>query len=53
MQDLAAGRIDYMCDVIATVLPQVKGNTVKAIAQRSGWTTGSSPVVTTVRASSR
>jgi tripartite-type tricarboxylate transporter receptor subunit TctC len=32
MQDLAAGRIDYMCDVIATALPQVEGKTVKAIA---------------------
>jgi tripartite-type tricarboxylate transporter receptor subunit TctC len=35
MQDLAAGRTDYMCDVIATVMPQVEGKTVKAIAQLS------------------
>ena len=32
MLDLAAGRIDYMCDVISTVLPQVEGKSVKAIA---------------------
>jgi tripartite-type tricarboxylate transporter receptor subunit TctC len=31
-QDLVAGRFDYMCDFIATALPQIRGNTVKAIA---------------------
>jgi len=32
MQDLQAGRIDYMCDVISTALPQIEGKTVKAMA---------------------
>jgi tripartite-type tricarboxylate transporter receptor subunit TctC len=32
MQDLIAGRIDYMCDAIQTALPQIQANTVKAIA---------------------
>jgi tripartite-type tricarboxylate transporter receptor subunit TctC len=32
MQDLQGGRIDYMCDVITTALPQIVGKTVKAIA---------------------
>src|SRR5262249_36246836 len=31
-QDLMAGRFDYMCDFISTALPQIRGNTVKAIA---------------------
>ncbi len=31
-QDLIAGRIDYMCDFISTARPQIKANTVKAIA---------------------
>ncbi len=31
-QDLVAGRFDYMCDFIASALPQIRGNTVKAIA---------------------
>jgi tripartite-type tricarboxylate transporter receptor subunit TctC len=32
MQDLIAGRIDYMCDAIQTALPQIEANTVKAVA---------------------
>jgi tripartite-type tricarboxylate transporter receptor subunit TctC len=32
MQDLAAGRIDFLCEVISTALPQIHGGTVKAIA---------------------
>jgi tripartite-type tricarboxylate transporter receptor subunit TctC len=31
-QDLVAGRFDYMCDFIATALPQINGNTVRPIA---------------------
>jgi tripartite-type tricarboxylate transporter receptor subunit TctC len=31
MQDLIAGRIDYIAEQISTALPQIKGNTVKAI----------------------
>ncbi|MFZ0854278.1 MAG: tripartite tricarboxylate transporter substrate-binding protein, partial [Hyphomicrobiaceae bacterium] len=32
MQDLIAGRVDYMCDSPSTSLPQVEANLVKAIA---------------------
>ena len=32
VQDLIAGRIDFMCDQISTALPQIQGHTVKAIA---------------------
>src|SRR3954447_26700601 len=32
MQDLLAGRIDYMCEQISTAVQQIKGGTVKAIA---------------------
>jgi tripartite-type tricarboxylate transporter receptor subunit TctC len=32
VQDLIAGRIDFMTDQISTALPQIRGGTVKAIA---------------------
>ena len=32
MQDLIAGRIDFMCDQISTAFPQIKAGAVKAIA---------------------
>jgi tripartite-type tricarboxylate transporter receptor subunit TctC len=32
MTDLAAGRIDYLCDAVSTALPQVTARNVKAIA---------------------
>ena len=32
VQDLIAGRIDFMADQISTALPQIRGRTVKAIA---------------------
>ena len=32
MQDLMAGRIDYVCTIITTALPQIEGGLVKAIA---------------------
>jgi tripartite-type tricarboxylate transporter receptor subunit TctC len=41
-QDLVAGRFDYMCDFIATALPQINGKTVKAIAT---LTRGRTPVL--------
>jgi tripartite-type tricarboxylate transporter receptor subunit TctC len=31
MQDLIGGRIDYICEQISTALPQIQGNSVKAI----------------------
>src|SRR5262249_40090864 len=35
MQDVIAGRIDYICDVISTSLPLVAANQVKALAMLS------------------
>jgi len=32
MQDLIAGRIDYLCDAVSTALPHIQGNNVKPIA---------------------
>jgi putative tricarboxylic transport membrane protein len=32
MQDLMAGRIDFMCDIVSTALPQIRAGTVKALA---------------------
>jgi tripartite-type tricarboxylate transporter receptor subunit TctC len=32
MQDLIAGRIDYVCTIVSTVVPQLQAATIKAIA---------------------
>ncbi len=32
MQDLASGRVDYLCDIVTNAKPQIDGATVKAIA---------------------
>jgi tripartite-type tricarboxylate transporter receptor subunit TctC len=32
MQDLAAGRIDFLCEIITTAKPQVDGGTIRALA---------------------
>jgi tripartite-type tricarboxylate transporter receptor subunit TctC len=32
MQDLIAGRIDFLCEIVVTAAPQIDGNNVKAIA---------------------
>src|SRR5918999_2580072 len=32
MQDLSGGRVDYMCEIVTTALPQIEGGAVKAIA---------------------
>ena len=32
MNDLVAGRIDFLCEVITTAKPQVDGGTVRALA---------------------
>jgi len=36
MQDLQAGRIDFLCEIIVTAVPQIEAGTVKAIATLSG-----------------
>ena len=35
MQDLVGGRIDFLCDIIATAKPQIDGGKVKGIAMRA------------------
>ncbi|HVY56834.1 MAG TPA: tripartite tricarboxylate transporter substrate-binding protein [Xanthobacteraceae bacterium] len=35
MQDLTAGRIDYLCEIVTTALPQIQGGNVKPIAALS------------------
>ncbi len=45
LQDLVAGRIDFMCDVVSTALAQIRAGTVKAIAM---LTTQRSPVLPTL-----
>jgi tripartite-type tricarboxylate transporter receptor subunit TctC len=37
MQDLIAGRIDYLCDVIQTSLPLIQSGSIKAIAMLSPY----------------
>jgi len=35
MQDLTGGRIDFLCEIVTTALPQIQGKNVKAIATLS------------------
>ena len=37
MQDLAGGRIDYMCDFVTTAKPQIDGGTVKVFTASPGY----------------
>ncbi len=36
MQDLQAGRIDFICEIVVTAAPQIEAGTVKAIATLAG-----------------
>lgn len=49
MQDLIAGRIDYMCDSPSTSLPQIEANLVKAIATTGRQRSASLPNVPTAQ----
>ena len=49
MQDLIAGRIDYMCDSPSTKLPQIEANLVKAIATTGQQRSASLPNVPTAQ----
>jgi tripartite-type tricarboxylate transporter receptor subunit TctC len=49
MQDLIAGRIDYMCDSPSTSGPQIETNNVKAIATTGAKRTSVLPDVPTAR----
>jgi tripartite-type tricarboxylate transporter receptor subunit TctC len=35
MADLAAGQVDFMCDIVSTALPQIRAGNVKALAMLS------------------
>jgi tripartite-type tricarboxylate transporter receptor subunit TctC len=48
MQDLIAGRVDYMCDSPSTSLPQIDGKMVKAIATTGQQRSPTLPAVPTV-----
>jgi tripartite-type tricarboxylate transporter receptor subunit TctC len=49
LQDLMAGRIDFMCEVISTALPQIRADTIKAIATMSDTRAAVLPNVPTTR----
>jgi tripartite-type tricarboxylate transporter receptor subunit TctC len=49
MQDLMAGRIDYVCDSVSTSLPQIESNSIKAIASTGARRPAALPNVATAR----
>ncbi len=49
MQDMMAGRIDFMCDVVSTALTQIRAGTVKAIAMLSNTRAAVLPDLPTAR----
>ena len=49
MQDLIAGRIDYLCDTPSTTLPQVEGNFVKVLATTGHTRAATLPQVPTAQ----
>jgi tripartite-type tricarboxylate transporter receptor subunit TctC len=49
MQDLAAGRVDYLCDIITTAKPQIDGGNVKAIAVLSDKRSAALPNIPTAK----
>ncbi|WP_083636312.1 tripartite tricarboxylate transporter substrate binding protein [Bradyrhizobium sp. AS23.2] len=49
MQDLASGRVDYLCDIVTTAKPQIDGGIVKAIAVLDDERSEALPNVPTAR----
>src|SRR5258707_8297951 len=49
MQDLASGRVDYLCDIVTTAKPQIDGGTVKAIAVLDDTRSAALPDVPTAK----
>jgi len=47
MQDLASGRVDYLCDIVTTAKPQIDGGAVKAIAVLNDFRSTALPDVPT------
>jgi tripartite-type tricarboxylate transporter receptor subunit TctC len=48
MNDLVAGQIDFMCDQTVTMIPQIKGGTVRALAVLSATRIAQLPELPTV-----
>src|SRR6201995_2777386 len=49
MQDLASGRVDYLCDIVTSAKPQIDGGTVKAIAGLDDARSAALPNIPTAR----
>jgi tripartite-type tricarboxylate transporter receptor subunit TctC len=49
MQDLASGRVDYLCDIVTTAKPQIDGGTVKVIAVLDDTRSAALPDVPTAK----
>lgn len=49
MQDLASGRVDYLCDIVTSAKPQIDGGNVKAIAVLDDERSPALPDVPTAR----
>jgi tripartite-type tricarboxylate transporter receptor subunit TctC len=49
MQDLASGRVDYLCDIVTSAKPQIDGGTVKAIAVLDDERSSALPDIPTAR----
>src|SRR6266853_5197215 len=49
MQDLASGRVDYLCDIVTTAKPQIDGGTVRAIAVLNDTRSAALPDVPTAK----
>jgi tripartite-type tricarboxylate transporter receptor subunit TctC len=49
MQDLASGRVDYLCDIVTSAKAQIDGGTVKAIAVLDDERSPALPNVPTAR----
>src|SRR5262249_46705779 len=49
VQELIAGRVDYQCPTVASVIPQIKGNVVKAIAMLGTTRSPSLPELATAQ----
>jgi len=49
MQDLASGRVDYLCDIVTSAKPQIDGGNVKAIAVLDDQRSAALPNVPTAK----
>ena len=47
LQDLIAGRVDYLCDIISTAIPPIQAGTVKPLAILSSRRSGALPDLAT------